>query len=53
MIPENYEIFMAIASTCGHDRRGNYVESDDIQKVAQEYRDWESKQNILTQEDDE
>ena len=52
-IPENYEIFMAIASTCGHDRRGNYVESDDIQKVAQEYRKWESKQNILTQEDDE
>ncbi|QED24589.1 HsdM family class I SAM-dependent methyltransferase [Spiroplasma citri] len=22
-IPENYEIFMAIAETCGHDRRGN------------------------------
>ncbi|MDO5424020.1 MAG: N-6 DNA methylase [Eubacteriales bacterium] len=39
-IPEEYEIFMAIAETCGHDRRGNEIFSDDIQEVAKEYHKW-------------
>ena len=39
-IPEDYDIFMAIASTCGHDRRGNETESDEIQLVAAEYKKW-------------
>jgi type I restriction enzyme M protein len=41
-IPERYDIFMAIADTCGHDRRGNEIESDDIQKVAAAFHKWES-----------
>ncbi len=49
-IPEEYDIFMAIASTCGHDRRGNETESDEIQLVAAEYKNWAIKQGIITQE---
>lgn len=52
-IPENYDIFMAIASTCGHDRRGNFVDSDDIQRIAAEYHKWEKTQEIMRQEDAE
>lgn len=39
-IPKNYKIFMAICDTCGHDRRGNETISDDIKKVASEYKKW-------------
>lgn len=39
-IPEEYEIFMAIAETCGHDRRGNETASDDIKDVAKAYHNW-------------
>lgn len=39
-IPADYNIFMAIAGTCGHDRRGNEIESDDIKLVATEYKAW-------------
>lgn len=46
-IPDNYEIFMAIAETCGHDRRGNETDSDDIQGVSQVYKEWERTQNIV------
>ncbi|MBQ3644303.1 MAG: N-6 DNA methylase [Candidatus Riflebacteria bacterium] len=52
-IPDNYEIFMAIANTCGHDRRGNYVDSDDIQNISAEYRKWEITQDIMRQENAE
>lgn len=50
-IPDNYDIFMAIAETCGHDRRGNETGSDDIQSIAAEYKKWEAKQNILLKEE--
>jgi len=50
-IPEEYDIFMAIASTCGHDRRGNEIESDEIQLVAEEYKKWAKAQNLIKQED--
>ena len=49
-IPEDYDIFMAIASTCGHDRRGNETESDEIQLVAAEYKKWAIKQGLISQE---
>lgn len=39
-IPKDYDIFMAICSTCGHDRRGNEIYDDDIQLVANEYHKW-------------
>lgn len=49
-IPEDYDIFMAIASTCGHDRRGNETESDEIQLVATEYKKWAIEQGLIPQE---
>ncbi|WP_277939353.1 N-6 DNA methylase [Spiroplasma citri] len=42
-IPENYEIFMAIAETCGHDRRGNEISEDYIKNISKEYKEWELK----------
>jgi len=50
-IPVDYDIFMAIISTCGHDRRGNPTESDEISAVAASYKEWATKQNILKIED--
>ena len=50
-IPEDYDIFMAIASTCGHDRRGNETESDEIQLVAAEYKKWAIKQGLISPEE--
>lgn len=39
-IPKDYDIFMAIARTCGHDRRGKEIDSDEIQLVADAYKEW-------------
>lgn len=39
-IPDDYSVFMAIAETCGHDRRGNLREEDDISKIPNEFRKW-------------
>lgn len=43
-IPEDYSVFMASAETCGHDRRGNFNEDDDIAKIPNEFRKW-AKEN--------
>ncbi len=45
-IPDNYPIFMAIAETCGHDRRGNIIESDDVANIASSFREWCKFNNI-------
>lgn len=45
-IPDNYSIFMAVAEECGHDRRGNPTQTDDILLVAQEYRKWKKRHNV-------
>lgn len=45
-IPVDYDIFMAIAETCGHDRRGNEIESDDIQKIPSAYHKWAKEQGL-------
>ena len=45
-IPENYDIFMAICETCGHDRRGNSIESDEIKEVSVAYRKWAKEQGL-------
>lgn len=37
---DNYKIFMAIADTCGHDRRGNRIIADDISHISEEYKNW-------------
>ncbi|MFC1561232.1 restriction endonuclease subunit M, partial [Candidatus Latescibacterota bacterium] len=43
-ISDNYPVFMAVAETCGHDRRGKELEEDDILNVADAFRKW-AKQN--------
>ena len=43
-IPKDYSVFMASAETCGHDRRGNFNEDDDIAKIPNEFRKW-AKEN--------
>lgn len=42
-IPEDYEIFMAIAETCGHDRRGNPTSSDEISEIPKIFHEWLKK----------
>ena len=37
---EDYKIFMCICETCGHNRRGQEIESDDISLVSEEYKKW-------------
>jgi type I restriction enzyme M protein len=39
-IPKDYSVFMASAETCGHDRRGNFKEDDDIAKIPDEFKKW-------------
>ncbi|MFA5813879.1 MAG: N-6 DNA methylase [Patescibacteria group bacterium] len=43
-IPKDYPVFMAVAETCGHDRRGKELSEDDILTVAEEFKKW-AKQN--------
>lgn len=45
-IPEDYPVFMCIAETCGHDRRGNIKEEDDIINIASEFKKWAQEHNI-------
>ncbi len=37
---KDYPVFMCVAETCGHDRRGNLKEEDDISKIPDEFRKW-------------
>ena len=46
-IPDDYPIFMAIAETCGHDRRGNVIEDDDVAKISTSFREWCKTNNIV------
>lgn len=46
-VPKDYPVFMCIAETCGHDRRGNLKEDDDISKIPDEFRKW-AKENKFT-----
>jgi len=43
-IKKDYPVFMAVAETCGHDRRGKELQDDDILKVADGFKTW-SKEN--------
>lgn len=49
-IPEDYDIFMSIVQTCGHDRRGNETDSDEIQLVAEKYHEWLVKHPLEEEE---
>jgi len=46
-IPTDYPVFMCVAETCGHDRRGNQKGEDDISKIPDEFRKW-AKENKFT-----
>ena len=46
-IPEEYPIYMAIAETCGHDRRGNETGNDDISLIAQDFKKWCKENNVV------
>ena len=39
-ILKDYPVFMASAETCGHDKRGNFKEDDDIAKIPDEFKKW-------------
>ncbi|MCF7825627.1 MAG: N-6 DNA methylase [Candidatus Marinimicrobia bacterium] len=36
----DYKIFMAICETCGHNRRGQETDSDDISEMSVKYKEW-------------
>lgn len=44
--PADYPVFMAIAESCGHDRRGNETEQDDINEIATQFKEWKKKINL-------
>lgn len=45
-IPEDYPVFMAMAETCGHDRRGNTLPDDDIARISGEFKKWKEENNF-------
>ena len=45
-IPKNYPVFMSIAETCGHDRRGKKLPDDDVLKVSGEFKKWLKKKKF-------
>lgn len=42
-IPKDYPIFMAIAETCGHDKRGNSKNEDDVSEISEAFFEWRKK----------
>lgn len=45
-IPTDYPVFMCVAETCGHDRRGNIKDDDDIANIAKSFKQWASDNNF-------
>lgn len=45
-IPEDYDIFMGIAYYCGHNRRGEGIDKDDIPEIIQTFHNWENGNEI-------
>ena len=45
-IPADYPVFMCVAETCGHDRRGNLKEEDDISNISMLFKEWSDKNNF-------
>lgn len=42
-LPLDYNVFMAIAETCGHTRRGLFTNDDDILEIPSLYEEWLQK----------
>lgn len=45
-VPKDYSVFMAVAENCGHDRRGNVKEEDDLLKIPEEFKKWAIENNF-------
>jgi len=45
-IEKDYPIFMAVCDKCGHDRRGKYIDEDDIKLVPEEFHNWKEQKNV-------
>lgn len=45
-IPADYPVFMCVAETCGHDRRGNIKEEDDIAQISSLFWNWAKDNNF-------
>ena len=45
-IPEDYPVFMATAESCGHDRRGNPIDDDDISMIPIAFTNWAKENNF-------
>ena len=43
---DDYPIFMTSAQTCGHDRRGNKLDDDDISLISAEFHKWKLNNKI-------
>lgn len=43
---KDYPVFMAVAETCGHDRRGKEIQDDDILKVSDSFKKWSKENNF-------
>lgn len=39
---DDYDIFMCICESCGHNRRGQEIEEDDISLVSEAYKKWKN-----------
>ena len=37
---------MAVAETCGHDRRAKVTDDDDIAKIAPKFKEWQLKNKV-------
>jgi type I restriction enzyme M protein len=40
---KNYKVFMSIAKYCGHNKRGDLIDEDDLPLITQQYRKWAKK----------
>ena len=45
-IPQNYDIFMGVAYYCGHNRRGEKIDRDDMPLIIDAYRKWMNNEVI-------
>ena len=45
-IPSDYPVFMCVAETCGHDRRGNIKDEDDIAEISSQFKQWAIDNNF-------
>lgn len=44
---EEYPVFMAVTEKCGHTRRGKEILEDDVTQVAERYREFRKKNNVI------